>query len=578
MAINQKPGPWDIEESWTARARRFLIEPHPSIEEIGERRRAQLLSIITLALTGSFIWGLLSNPPTYSTFIVLCFTTLTSYLLSRSKYYRIGSYFFSYGFTSISYITLTLGTASSFENTITSIAHVAIIVASVLLSLRGFIILVILSVVATFAAPLYSETPVGAINDYFRVSGVYTSIGFILIGANIFRARTERDRLNDVRDINRALEEITDNLEDRVKERTLELDKANRLTSRRVAQLQTIADLAQAIAQVDNPNEIIPTAASLISERFGFYHVGIFLLDKGREFAVLQAANSEGGKRLLERGHQLMLGTGVVGFAALTGNPRIALNVGADAVYFNNPDLPATRSEVALPLISNGETIGVLDVQSTEPSAFTEEDLQVLGTLANQVTIALENTRLLSEARASAKQVQEIYNEFVRAEWSRTAQKAEQAGFRYNTGRIEMIEMPIVDPEIVSAVESGEIIANHKNGVEETRAVVTVPVKLHGEVIGVLRIESHETSKVWLEEELTLMQAVAERAALAMENARLFQDARRRAAKERLIAEATSRISGSLNIENILENTAVELERVLGGSEVLIRFNSKDSA
>jgi GAF domain-containing protein len=105
---------------------------------------------------------------------------------------------------------------------------------------------------------------------------------------------------------------------------------------------------------------------------------------------------------------------------------------------------------------------------------------------------------------------------------------------------------------------------------------VAVPVKLRGEVIGILHIESNDPIKEWQEDEVSLVQAVAERAAFAMENARLFQDARRRAAKERLISEATSRISGALNIENILHITAEELERVLGGSEVLIQFQSKD--
>jgi GAF domain-containing protein len=109
-------------------------------------------------------------------------------------------------------------------------------------------------------------------------------------------------------------------------------------------------------------------------------------------------------------------------------------------------------------------------------------------------------------------------------------------------------------------------------------ARVAVPVKLRGEVIGILNIESNDPFKKWNSDELSLMEAVAERAALAMENARLFQDARRRAAKERMIAEATSLISGSLNIENILQNTAAELERVLGGSEILIRFSGRGSA
>jgi GAF domain-containing protein len=281
---------------------------------------------------------------------------------------------------------------------------------------------------------------------------------------------------------------------------------------------------------------------------------------------------------MLKRNHRLRLGTGVVGFSAQTGQPRIALDVGADAVFFDNPDLPNTRSEAALPMKSRGETIGVLDVQSTEAGAFSNEDLQVLTALANQVAIALENARLLTETRAALIQVQEVYNEFTRAEWSRAVSQAEQPGFRYQTGRIEMMENPLQTPEVISAVKNGEAMVNPPNGSEEKRSTVAVPVKLRGEVIGVLHIESNDPDKKWQDDEVSLVEAVAERAAFAMENARLFQDARRRAAKESLISEATARISSALNIENILQTTAEELERVLGGSEVLIQFQSEEKA
>jgi GAF domain-containing protein len=228
-------------------------------------------------------------------------------------------------------------------------------------------------------------------------------------------------------------------------------------------------------------------------------------------------------------------------------------------------------------LKSRGETIGVLDFQSTEAGAFSSEDLRVLTALANQVSIAFENARLLTEARAALKQVEEVYDEFTRAEWSRAAVKAEQAGFRYQTGRIEMIENPLDNPEVISAVKTGAVARNQINGSQEKRHTVAVPVKLRGEVIGVLQIESNDPSKTWQHDEIGLVEAVAERAAFALENARLFQDARRRASKERLISEATSKISGALNLENILQTTAQELERVLGGSEVLIRFQTKES-
>jgi GAF domain-containing protein len=139
-----------------------------------------------------------------------------------------------------------------------------------------------------------------------------------------------------------------------------------------------------------------------------------------------------------------------------------------------------------------------------------------------------------------------------------------------------MIEESLNSPGIVSAVKKGQVVTNSGNGSGNAEATMTVPVKLRGEVIGILHIEANDPSKKWQTDEISLVVAVAERAAFALENARLFQDARRRAAKERLISEATSKISGALNIENILQTTAQELERVLGGSEVLIRFQTKE--
>jgi GAF domain-containing protein len=141
-----------------------------------------------------------------------------------------------------------------------------------------------------------------------------------------------------------------------------------------------------------------------------------------------------------------------------------------------------------------------------------------------------------------------------------------------------MLENPLDLPEVVSAVQRGQIEPDPSNGSAEKRTQVAVPVKVRGEVIGVIHVESNDSSKVWKDDEVSLIQAVAERAALAMENARLFQDARRRAAKEQAISQATTRISGAINIENILHTTAEELERVLGGSEVLIRFQNKEQS
>ena len=560
--------------NWFFRAWQFLVKPHPSIQEIGEQRSAQLalslILVIGLLNLSGFIAGaqVQGYAESFSGFAAPLISSPIAYVLGKTRAYRIGAFLFSVAFSLSAYIDIVRHAGAEFGSSILAFVPLSLIVGSTFLSGWAVFLLIGINMAALFSLPYLGITLPTNVGGQ---AGIVSTIGFVLIVLGNFRNQTESLRLEEVRKVNRELEDLTGNLEQRVNDRTAELEKVNKQTSRRAAQLQAITELSEAIAQLQNLGELFPNAVNLINQRFGFYHVGIFLVDSDRENAIMQAANSEGGQKMLARGHRLKLGTGVVGYAAQTGQPRIALDVGADAVFFNNPDLPATRSEVALPMKSRGQTIGVLDVQSTESGAFSNEDLQVLTALANQVSIALENARLLTETRAALTQVQEVYDEFTRAEWSRTVAKAEQTGFRYQMGRIEMIENSLNTPEVISAVRTGEIASS-----QGSQATVAVPVKLRGEVIGILHIESNDPSKTWQADEISLVAAVAERAAFAMENARLFQDARRRASKERLISEATTKISGALNLENILQTTAQELERVLGGSEVLIQFQTKE--
>jgi GAF domain-containing protein len=578
--MNETKATTKIQKSPRQRLWDWLTAPASTITDVGEQRSARLASSFLFIITAFDLIGGLARTPRLG--LVAAFSggigfslvpTFIAYLVSRTKWYRAAIFIFSISFASTAYQSMiSQGEDANFGLLLLLYVPLSLIVASSFLSTWAVFLLTGLNV-----GILYSTRFMGAPvpQGLAAEAGIITVIGMVLIALTNFRNNIEKNRLDDVRAVNRELEDLTANLEQRVNERTAELEDANRQTSRRATQLQTITQLSEAIAQLQDLNELFPATTRLISERFGFYHVGIFLVDGNRENVILQAANSEGGQRMLARSHSLKLGTGVVGYAAQTGQPRIALDVGADAVFFDNPDLPNTRSEVALPLKSRGNTIGILDVQSTAPGAFSNDDLQILTALANQVSIAFENARLLTETRAALIQVQEVYNEFTRAEWSRATSLAEQAGFRYHAGRIEMLENELRTSEVVSAVENGQVTVNQAEGSKEKRAAVAVPVKLRGEVIGVLHIESNDSSKEWQADEITLVEAVAERAAFAMENARLFQDARRRAAKEQLISEASAKIGSAFNLENILQTTAEELERVLGGSEVLIQFQSK---
>ncbi len=172
---------------------------------------------------------------------------------------------------------------------------------------------------------------------------------------------------------------------------------------------------------------LLSQVTNLISERFDFYHVGIFLVDPAGQYAVLRAANSEGGQRMLARQHKLRVGqVGIVGYATGTGQARIATDVGEDAIYFNNPDLPRTRSEMALPLKDGEKVIGALDVQSMKSNAFSTEDIELFNTLADQVAVAIVNSRLYEETQQALKEMQEINRQYLRQSWSEKLDESEQ--------------------------------------------------------------------------------------------------------------------------------------------------------
>ncbi|MBV5331674.1 GAF domain-containing protein, partial [bacterium] len=246
---------------------------------------------------------------------------------------------------------------------------------------------------------LYSNIPAAEASTIGGTGGVVFAIGVILYGIQIFRESLEKEALKELTNTNRELEDITTTLEQRIETRSLELKSANQQAQERATRFQIVSEISQEISSnVDQqPKELLNRIARSISEKLGFYHVGIFLLDENREYAVLRAANSQGGQHMLERRHQLKVGgTGIVGYVSQGGRPRIALDTGSDAVFFNNPDLPETRSEIALPLKYGTIIIGVLDVQSTLPSAFKDEDTNLLSTLANQIAIVI-NTILINE-------------------------------------------------------------------------------------------------------------------------------------------------------------------------------------
>jgi GAF domain-containing protein/HAMP domain-containing protein len=375
-------------------------------------------------------------------------------------------------------------------------------------------------------------------------------------------------------EMNNQLGKILAGLEQRVVERTAEVETAREQSEKRAQELQAISEISRIISTEQRLETLLALITRLVSERFDFYHIGIFLLDNARRFAVLQAANSEGGQRMLKRGHKLEIGyTGMVGNVAQTGNPRIALDVGSDAVYFDNPDLPDTRSEMALPLNLRGQTVGVLDVQSLKPGAFNESDANTLGILADHVAITIDNARLFEQSQQALNELQSLYRQYQAREWDAFIKKETNLGYHQLSIAGKAIDQPIQSNEIQKAMEKGDIhVSNASDGKSESSIVI--PVKLRGRIIGVLNVKAPTTNRTWNQDEINLMQAISDRLALALDNARLLQESQRRAAKEQKIGDVTAKIGASINMRSVLQTAVEELGRALPGSEVIIQFEN----
>lgn len=355
------------------------------------------------------------------------------------------------------------------------------------------------------------------------------------------------------------LQDLVSNLEQRVAERTERLEESSLKIEKRASQLEAIADVASSVASLMDVDQLLPYITKTISERFGFYHVGIFLLSNDKKFAVLRAANSEGGQKMLARKHQLRVGQeGIVGFSVDAQRARIALDVGDDAVYFNNPDLPTTRSEMALPLIIGKDVIGALDVQSEQPNAFSNEDIEVLNTLANQVAVAIENARLFEQSQQAFKELEKNLQRYVQNQWGQYSTSSSVQGYCAKASGLE----PIKD----------SLQENDKK--DKNRSVHKVPITLRGVTIGNLDVDLGKQLEEYTQEEIDVIQATAERVAMALESARLLEASQRQAAKEQQISGITAKIGASVNMRNVLQTAVEELGKSIPGSEIMIQFQS----
>lgn len=351
-------------------------------------------------------------------------------------------------------------------------------------------------------------------------------------------------------------------LEERVAERT-------QLIERRIAQIQAVAEVGKSVAAQRDLEELLTRTSHLISDRFDFYHIGIFLLDTRRKYAILRASNSSEGAKMLERGHKLSVGMeGIVGTVAGTGQARIALDVGEDAVYFNNPDLPKTRSEMALPLNAGGETLGVLDIQSVEANVFSEEDIPTLQVLADQLAIAVQNARLLRDSQEALMLARKATGDISQAGWQSLLQNVDGLGYvSLMNGEVAPVPNEL-DTTMQRTLLDGEGVLS------ADQKTLNMPISVRGQTVATMRLVKPFDAEPWAPDEIEDIEALSAQLGNTLDSARLYQEAQRRATRERAISEITTNIGASTDMEAILRTAVMELGRQLSGVKVAVELSA----
>ena len=374
--------------------------------------------------------------------------------------------------------------------------------------------------------PLNPNASPASLNDWLSAGIAMAMFGSVII---IGFQRLEKEFLEAQKQIDTTLNALKDernNLENKVLERTIQLRKVNKI--------------GRAVTAILDPDELLKQAAQFIEVEFDCYYTAFFLLDISEQWADLKEATGEAGRILRENRHRLDVnGKAVVSAAIRTKQAYIAQESGTRTFRSDNPLLPYSRSQIALPLIVGESVLGALEMHSTRANAFTQQDVETYQNMANEIAIALENSRLFLKAQQSLSEMRATQRQYLQGAWqSLTANR----DLDYALGDI--------DP------------TNSKD--------IEIPLILREQTIGKIHLEN---STEWTLEQKNLIESITAQATLALENARLVEESQSVAAREQLANELITKIWASTNMDSILQTTVRELGRSLEASEVVIEVS-----
>ncbi len=425
------------------------------------------------------------------------------------------------------------------------------------------IAILVVSVAVVFATGIllqqYLNRPLLRLTDGIRIiaEGEYAhyiqpapqaDINAIIEQVNVMAAQIgERDR----------------NLERQVADRTAALRRSS-------LQLQVAFEVARAVASILDVEQLIHEVTELIYTRFGFFHVGLFLLDETGRWAEYVAGTGDQGVVYSQEHFRLEVGgRSMVGWCTANARPRIAQDVTADAIRYSDERFAEAQAEAVFPLVARGQVLGALDVQSVELNAFDADILAALELMAGQIAVALTNARLFAQSQEALVAERLARGEMLGESWKDLLLGRAEIGYlRDEIGKV----LPASGqwkPEMLQAMREGRVLR-----VADT---LVVPIKSRERLLGALRLRKSAAGTHWSDDEVALTQSLAAQLEVALESARLYQDTQRRAVEERLVSRATGQMRESLDLETVLRTAAEALRESLSLARVEVRLASADT-
>ncbi len=566
-----------------ARIRQFLAAPPYADED--QMRVARLLNAVLLSLLAAsvvtivvllMIYGLpaaVDQAFTLGSGFLLALLVGGLWLLARRGHLRLASFVVLSTIWGI--MTYWIFRVAGISSDSSPVAYPLIIVlAGLLLGGRAALGFTAVSVIAV-AGAYYAEISGWLIIEEHSISIVdplVASIALILTGLLLLHAMNNllgalaRARTNEQAQVaaNRELETMRASLEQRVADRTEALE-------RRSGHLQAAVAVSRAATSVLDPEQLVWQVCDLLLDRFDLYHVGLFLIDASGAWAEYRAGAGAAARALAEEGFRLQVGgQSLIGWCTARAQIRIAQDVSGEAGHFAHPDVSASRSEVAIPLIARGQILGALSVQSDRPRAFGDDAISSLQTMADQIAVALDNARLFAESQQALEATRRAYGELSRQAWSGLLRSRTDWGYTYAHRTLTPAEGKW-QPEMLEAQQTGSSV--HGGG-RERESVLAIPLQVREQTIGALGFykEAADGGRTWTAEETELLETLVQQLGVALESAQLFEETQRRAAEERILGEVTARMRETLDMNTVLQTAIREIGDVLNIAEVEVRL------